>query len=151
VDYKEGILVGYRSFDTKQIEPQFPFGYGLSYTTFGFKKLNVMQKAGGVTVAVTVKNTGKTAGAETVQLYVREMAPVVARPVHELKEFRKIRLAPGETREVEFDLGREAFSYFSPDRGSWIMQPGRFEIQIGESSRDLRLRKIITVPPLAGL
>jgi len=151
VDYKEGILVGYRYFDTQQVEPQFPFGYGLSYTTFGFKKLNVMPKAGGVTVAVTVKNTGQTAGAETVQLYVREMAPVVARPVHELKAFRKIRLAPGEAREVKFDLGREAFSYFSPESGGWIMHPGGFEIQIGESSRDLRLRKIINVSPLAGL
>ena len=151
VDYKEGVFVGYRYFDTKNIEPQFPFGYGLSYTTFGYDKLKLTQTNGVVSVTVAVTNTGKVAGAETVQLYVREMKPVIERPIHELKAFQKIQLAPGEIREVAFDLDRTAFSYFSPASHDWKMQPGRFEVQIGESSRDIRLRKTITISQLAGL
>ena len=151
VDYKEGVFVGYRYFDTKNVEPQFPFGYGLSYTTFDYNKLKLTQKHGVVSATVAVTNTGKVAGAETVQLYVREMKPVIERPIHELKAFQKIRLMPDETKEVAFNLGREAFSYFSPDSHRWNLEPGRFEIQIGESSRDIRLRKIITISQLAGL
>lgn len=151
VDYQEGVFVGYRYFDTKNIEPQFPFGYGLSYTTFDYQKLTLTRERGVISVTVAVKNTGKTAGAGTVQLYVRELKPVVERPIHELKAFQKIQLAPGETKEVAFDLDRAAFSYFSPASHDWEMQPGGFEIQIGESSRDIRLRKTITISSAAGL
>jgi beta-glucosidase len=147
VDYKEGIFVGYRYFDTKQIEPQFPFGYGLSYTTFDYQNLRLSEKNGLVSVTIAVKNSGKVAGAETVQLYVREMNPIVPRPIHELKAFKKIQLAPGETREVAFVLGRDAFSYFSTASGNWRMQPGKFEIQVGDSSRDIRQRRTIVIPP----
>lgn len=150
VYYKEGVFVGYRYFDTRNVEPQFPFGCGLSYTTFNYKKLKLTQQQGEVAVTVAVTNAGKVAGADTVQLYIREIKPVLERPIHELKSFQKISLLPGETKEVAFHLDREAFSCFSPDSHDWTMKPGRFEIQVGESSRDIRLKKIITVSQLAG-
>jgi beta-glucosidase len=147
VDYKEGIFVGYRYFDTRHIEPQFPFGYGLSYTTFDYQNLKVTQTNDIVFATVTIKNSGKVAGAETIQLYVREIKPVVPRPVHELKAFKKIQLAPGETGEISFVLGRGAFSYFSTASDNGELHSGKFEIQAGDSSRDIRQRGTIFIPP----
>jgi beta-glucosidase len=149
VDYKEGIFVGYRYFDTRHIEPQFPFGYGLSYTTFDYQNLKVTQTNDIVFATVTIKNSGKVAGAETIQLYVREIKPVVPRPVHELKAFKKIQLAPGETGEISFVLGRGAFSYFSTASDNGELHSGKFEIQAGDSSRDIRQRGTIFIPPPA--
>ena len=139
VDYKEGLMVGYRYFDTKNIAPQFPFGFGLSYTTFQFENLKLTQTNGEVTASVTVQNTGSRAGAETVQLYVHELHPPVERPVHELKAFQKIQLTPGETKTVTLELDRSAFSYYSPESHKWELSADDFEIQVGDSSRDIRL------------
>ena len=146
VNYQEGIFIGYRHFDTKNIEPQFPFGYGLSYTTFDYQNLKLSETNGLVSATIAVINSGHVTGAETVQLYVREMNPIVPRPIHELKAFKKIQLAPGEVKKVAFVLGRDAFSYFSTASGDWRVQPGKFEIQVGDSSRDIRQRGTIFIP-----
>ena len=153
VDYKEKLMVGYRYYDTKNVEPQFPFGYGLSYTTFSFGPLHAAQKNGKVTLNVTVKNTGPRDGIETVQIYVRPLKPSVSRPAHELKAFQKIALKAGQSKQVSFHLGPEAFSYFNAARNQWQVDPGPYEIQAGVSSRQiLSVAKIVvpnTAPPEA--
>jgi beta-glucosidase len=143
VNYAEGIYVGYRYYDTKNVEPQFPFGYGLSYTTFAYSDLKVTPgKVAGnapVTVSLKVKNTGSRAGAEVVQLYVHDGHSKIDRPVHELKGFQRVELQPGETKTVHLTLDRAALSYWSPETKQWTADPGTFEVQVGASSRDIRL------------
>ena len=144
VNYAEGIYVGYRYFDTKNVEPQFPFGFGLSYTSFEYSGLSVMpRKVAGdspVEVSLKVKNTGSRAGAEVVQLYVHDGHAKIDRPLRELKGFRRVELKAGETKTVQFTLDRAALSYWSPEKKDWTADPGTFEIQVGASSRDIRLR-----------
>jgi beta-glucosidase len=143
VDYAEGIYVGYRYFDTKNVEPQFPFGFGLSYTTFEYSGLKVTpgKTSGGrpIEISLKVKNTGARDGAEVVQLYVHDGHSKIDRPVRELKGFQRVELKPGETKAVEFTLDRAALSYWSPDKKNWVAEPGTFEVQVGASSRDIRL------------
>ncbi len=144
VNYAEGIYVGYRYYDTKKVEPQFPFGYGLSYTTFAYSDLKVTpRKAAGdqpVQVSFKVRNTGSRAGAEVVQLYVHDGHAKIDRPEHELKGFSRIELKPGETKTVQLTLDRAALSYWNPETKGWQADPGAYEVQIGASSRDIRLR-----------
>ncbi|MGB6689544.1 MAG: glycoside hydrolase family 3 C-terminal domain-containing protein [Terracidiphilus sp.] len=148
VDYAEGIYVGYRYFDTKNIEPQFPFGFGLSYTTFEYSGPKVTRfttrgGAAGVSGAIVdlkVRNTGSRPGAEVVQLYVHDGHSKIDRPVHELKGFQRVELKPGESKTVRFTLDRAALSYWNPATHEWTADPGQFEIQVGASSRDIRLR-----------
>jgi beta-glucosidase len=144
VHYAEGIYVGYRYYDTKNVEPQFPFGFGLSYTTFEYStlKVNPGSVSGDqpVEVSLQVRNTGKRAGAEVVQLYVHDGHSKIDRPVRELKGFSRVELKAGETKTVQMKLDRSAFSYWSPETKTWVAEPGRFEIQVGASSRDIRLR-----------
>jgi beta-glucosidase len=144
VNYAEGIYVGYRYYDSKNVEPQFPFGYGLSYTTFAYSNLKVTPgKASGnqpVQVSFNVRNTGSRAGAEVVQLYVHDGHSKIDRPSHELKGFSRVELKPGETRTVQLTLDRAALSYWNPGTKAWQADPGAFEVQIGASSRDIRLR-----------
>jgi beta-glucosidase len=143
VNYAEGIYVGYRYFDTKKVEPQFPFGFGLSYTTFEYYGLDVHAARIGTkepTVTVTVKNTGSRAGAEVVELYLHDGHSKIDRPEHELKGFRRVELKPGESKEVEFWLGRQDFSYWSPEKKSWVADAGTFEVQVGGSSRSIQLK-----------
>jgi beta-glucosidase len=143
VEYAEGIYVGYRHFDKHNIEPLFPFGHGLSYTTFGYSDLKVSpQRAGvgqAVEVSLAVRNTGAREGAEVVQLYLKDLHSSVDRPVKELKGFRRVVLKPGETRTVSFTLDRSAMSYYSTARHDWVAEPGTFELLVGASSRDIRL------------
>ena len=142
--YGEGVFVGYRYYDKKLIEPLFPFGFGLSYTTFEYRDLEVSRPAApgaDVRVEVTVANAGRMAGKETVQLYVSDPESSLPRPVKELKAFRKVALRPGESRRVVFDLDARAFSFYDPHGGGWVMEPGRFDILVGSSSRHIRLRK----------
>lgn len=144
VDYKEGIYVGYRYYDTKNVEPQFPFGFGLSYTSFAYSDLKVskIEFAGKNPVwnfTVKVKNTGTRAGAEVVQLYVRDGHSKIDRPAHELKGFQRVELQAGEAKTVQFNVDRADLSYWSPDKKGWVADPGKFEIQVGASSRDIRL------------
>jgi beta-glucosidase len=142
VDYPEDIFVGYRWFDHKELQPLFPFGHGLSYTTYRYEDAKVVPTPeGGATVSFRVTNTGKRAGAEIAQVYVQPPAGgPVPRAVRELKGFARVPLAPGESREVTVTLDRAAFTYFDPKSGSWQSTPGRHVIAVGASSRDLRLQ-----------
>ena len=143
VVYKEGLLVGYRWFDTKKIEPLFPFGYGLSYTTFKYSNLNLVpgsEKPGlPVTVEFELANTGSRAGAEVAQVYVQEASPGVPRPLKELKGFKKVSLQPGEKQKVSVVLDRNAFAHYDPDKKAWVADKGAYKILVGSSSRDLLL------------
>jgi beta-glucosidase len=139
IDHTEGLYVGYRYFDSYDVEPAFPFGHGLSYTTFDYSDLTVTSGDDGVEVRVEVTNTGAVAGAEVVQLYVSDDGSSLPRPAKELKEFAKVDLAPGASTEVTFALGDEAFSYYDPEQNGWVLEPGAFSIQVGGSSRDIRL------------
>ncbi len=148
VTYAEGLLVGYRWYDTKHIEPQFPFGFGLSYTTFEYANLKLIPGDGSnalVTAQFDLKNTGNRAGAEVAQLYVHEQNPALPRPEKELKGFKKVFLQPGETRTVAIPLNRGAFSYYDPARKSWVAQPDVFEIEAGSSAGDIRLHDQFTL------
>ena len=140
--YKEDILVGYRWYDTKKIQPMFPFGYGMSYTTFEYGKpvisAKTMNQDGTLTVSVKVKNTGKADGKETVQLYIGDEKCSVLRPVKELKGFQKIALRPGEEKEVTFTITPDALKFFDDKRHEWVAEPGKFKAYIGASSADIR-------------
>jgi len=147
VRYGEGIFVGYRYYDKKNVAPLFPFGHGLSYTEFKYKNLRLSAKS--VTpnqtlrVKVDVTNTGKIAGGEIVQLYVHDVKSTFARPERELKAFEKVELKPRQTKTVTFTLDREAFWYFDVVKNGWDTEPGEFEILIGASSRDIRLNGFV--------
>lgn len=153
--YGEGIFVGYRYYDKKELAPLFPFGHGLSYTTFQYSNLRLSARS--ITpnellkVRVDVTNTGKVAGREVAQLYVRDVSATVARPEKELKAFAKVELAPRQTRTVTFTLDREAFWYFDVTRNTWATEPGDFEVLVGSSSRDIRLSAgfALVTPPRA--
>lgn len=151
VRYGEGIFTGYRYYDKKELEPLFPFGHGLSYTTFGYSNLKLnaekLTEAETLTISVDVTNTGAAAGKEVVQVYVRDVHSRVARPEKELKAFRKISLNPGETQTVTFRLDREAFWYFDTAQNGWVVEPGGFEILVGSSSRDIRLQAGVEILP----
>lgn len=142
IPYNEGIFVGYRFIDKNRLKPTFPFGHGLSYTTFEYGKA-VIDKAEGsaddvFTVTVPVTNTGLREGKEVVQLYVSDRKSSVERPVKELKGFRKVSLKPGETAQVTFEIGRDALSYFDAGKHAWVCEPGEFEALVGASSGDIR-------------
>ncbi len=136
VDYAEGIYVGYRGFDKHGVEPLFPFGYGLSYTTFEYSGLKVAYP----TVTVNVRNSGSHAGAEVVQLYLQPPPSRVDRPVKELKGFARVMLQPGEAKAVSFRLNQAAMSYYDTAVHDWVAQPGRFTVLVGASSRDIRTK-----------
>ncbi|HJQ31112.1 MAG TPA: glycoside hydrolase family 3 C-terminal domain-containing protein [Pyrinomonadaceae bacterium] len=143
VRYEEGLLVGYRWFDTKQVAPLFPFGYGLSYTRFEYSNLKLVagQSPKGPVLAVTfdLKNTGDAAGAEVAQVYVRDAQSSLPRPLKELKGFGKVFLKPGESQTVRVVLDRNAFSFYDPDKRAWVAERGDFRIMVGGSSRDIKL------------
>ena len=149
VEYREGIFVGYRYYDKKKMNVLFPFGYGLSYTTFEYSNLTVdkesMKDTDTMTVTVDVTNTGKMTGKEVVQLYVADKESTVIRPVKELRDFAKVELAPGETKTVSFTLDKRAFAYYSVRIHDWHVETGEFDILIGKSSRDIVLSKTVTV------
>jgi len=146
LNYSEGIYVGYRHFDKAKITPLFPFGYGLSYTTFAYSKLSVpksVKRGQTTTVRLTVQNTGKVAGADVVQVYVRDLAPRIDRPVQELKGFQKVMLQPGQKSVVTITLDERAFSYYDAAAKRWAANPGMYEIEAGASSRDIRLQSVL--------
>lgn len=142
VNYNDGILVGYRYFDTKKIEPLYPFGYGLSYTTFEYSNFSAPNEISAdtdeFTVSFEVKNTGKVAGKEVAQLYIRDPESSLPRPTKELKGFEKVSLNPGESKKVEIKLNQRALQFYDPQQMKWIAEPGLFEILIGASSRDIK-------------
>ncbi len=136
--YSEGILVGYRWFDTKGIAPLFPFGHGLSYTSFALgaarTSASALRKGGSLKVSVPVTNTGDRAGAEVIQLYISDDEASVLRPEKELKGFEKVCLQPGETRTVTFDVKEEDLQFFDADKHEWVAEPGTFTARIGTSA-----------------
>jgi beta-glucosidase len=141
VHYEEGLLVGYRWFDTKNIEPLFPFGFGLSYTRFDYSNFGVKQDKDGVmSVEFQVKNVGSRDGGEVAELYVQDVKPRLQRPVKELKGFRKVFLKAGESQTVSIPLDRSAFAFYDPERKAWAAEKGDYKILIGSSSRDIRLQ-----------
>lgn len=144
--YEEGIFVGYRYLDKHHIEPLFPFGHGLSYTQFEYSNLKIEPlKDNAFMVKVDIKNTGKRSGAEVVQVYVRDVECSLERPEKELKGFQKIFLEPGEKQTVQITLNRDAFSFYHPEKKQWIKEPGEFEIQVGGSSKNIRMKDSINV------
>lgn len=149
VEYREGLFVGYRYYDAKEIEPLFPFGYGLSYTTFEYSKLKLesleITDQDTLRVDVDVKNTGTRSGKEIVQLYVRDLESSVIRPEKELKGFAKVELAPGETKTVTFTLDQRSFAYYNVDLKDWHVESGEFELLVGCSSREIVLRDTVKV------
>jgi beta-glucosidase len=144
VTYTEGLLVGYRWFDTRKIEPMFPFGYGLSYTKFKYSKLKLTPDKNpgkpGVTVEFQITNTGDREGAEAAQIYVQELKPSVPRPLKELKGFTKVSLKPGESKKVSVLLDQAAFAFYDSDKKGWGAEKGDFGILVGGSSQDIALR-----------
>lgn len=140
VYYDEGIYVGYRWYDTKQVPVLFPFGYGLSYTSFEYGEVKassgVMRDK--LSLRIPITNTGSVAGAEVVQLYIQDPEASVDRPAKELKGFEKVWLEPGETKQVRFTIGRDALSFFDAEKHEWVAESGRFIAKIGASVEDIR-------------
>ncbi|WP_229776853.1 glycoside hydrolase family 3 C-terminal domain-containing protein [Alicyclobacillus cellulosilyticus] len=153
VEYREGLFVGYRYYDAKGIEPLFPFGYGLSYTTFAYVSMTVdktsLRDDDTLHVTVTVKNTGSRTGKEIIQLYVRDVVSSVIRPEKELKGFAKVELAPGEEKSVTLVLDKRAFAYWDVARQDWMVESGEFDILVGPSSRDIALAQRVYVESTA--
>ncbi len=141
--YSEGVFVGYRHFDKHNLEPQFPFGHGLSYTTFEYSNIRLSRsriKAGEpLTVEVQLKNTGRRQGAEVVQFYIQDVQASVERPIKELKGFEKVMLKPGQSKVVKAEFNERSFAFYDTNRKKWIVEPGQFKVLIGSSSRDIRL------------
>ncbi len=142
VRYGEGLFIGYRYYDKKRLAPLFPFGYGLSYTTFGYGELRLSTEAlapgGELTVSLELTNTGERAGHEVVQLYVRDPQARLARPDKELKGFAKVELKPGETTLVTMQLGMRALAYFDDAKAAWVAEAGDFAVLVGASAQDIR-------------
>ncbi|WP_298005928.1 MULTISPECIES: glycoside hydrolase family 3 C-terminal domain-containing protein [Anaerolinea] len=149
VRYGEGLYIGYRYYDARDVPVLFPFGYGLSYTTFAYSNPRVsattFRDVDGVTVYVDVTNTGKMAGKETVQVYVHDRQASLSRPVKELKGFAKVELQPGETKTVAIPLDFRAFAFYHPEYHQWITESGEFDILIGASSVDIRHTLTVTL------
>ena len=149
VPFTEGLFTGYRWYDAREIEPLFPFGHGLSYTTFQYSDLSVdkpvMDADGLVHASITVRNTGSCSGSEVVQLYLHDCQPEAPRPVRELKAFTKISLEPGASGRVRFELRERDFATYDQERARWVAHAGVYEIQIGASSRDIRLAARVTL------
>jgi len=147
VRYQEGLLVGYRWYDAKNIEPLFPFGFGLSYTRFEYSDLQLKPEGNGaVTAEFTVSNVGSRDGAEVAQLYVQEVKPRLQRPLKELKGFSKVFLKAGEKKTVAIPLDERSFAFYDPEKKSWIAEAGDFKILVGGSSRDLPLQQDFRLP-----
>jgi beta-glucosidase len=148
-EYKEDIFVGYRWMDKQNIKPLFAFGHGLSYTTFQYGKVSFYQSKGTAndtyTINVAVKNTGKRAGAEVVQLYISDKQSALPRPVKELKGFKKVFLQPNEEQTVTFTIGKDALSFYDDTKGAWIAESGTFEALVGSSSADIKAKAAFEV------
>ncbi len=147
VEYREGIFVGYRYYDTKEMDVAFPFGYGLSYTTFAYSNLKLTMEnpteKDTVMVSADVTNTGKSAGKEVVQLYIRDLTGSAIRPEKELKGFAKVFLEPGETKTVTMELNKRSFAWYNTELHDWFAASGDYEILVGASSRDIRLTETL--------
>ncbi len=144
VKYNDDIYVGYRYYDTYHVQPLFAFGHGLSYTSFAYSDLKIGSEGGKTVLSFLLKNTGKTAGAEVAQLYVKEEKPALPRPEKELKAFSKVLLLPGEEKRVTMSLDETAFQYYNDKLGKWVVDAGVFDLLIGSSSQDIRVSGQVT-------
>ena len=145
VEYREGLFVGYRGYEAGEVEPLFPFGFGLSYTSFLYSDVSVIQEEDGFVVSFNVKNAGEYPAWETAQVYVGDQECRLVRPQKELKGFEKVFLNPGQTQKVSVRLGREAFRFYDPVKHEWQVEPGLFNIYVGASSADIRLTTDVTI------
>jgi beta-glucosidase len=149
IKYSEGVFLGYRYYETSAVKPLFPFGFGLSYTTFAFSNLSVSPKAasstGPIDVAFDVKNTGSVAGAEVAQIYVGDPSAMVKRPKMELKGFSRVMLQPGEVRHVTATLDKRSLAYWDTTTHAWKVDPGKFVVYVGDSSENVPLQQSLTV------
>lgn len=145
VEYREGIFMGYRGYEKNKVEPLFPFGYGLSYTSFEYSDISVKGEGKEFIVTFKVKNTGKVAGAEVAQVYVTDDQCSVVRPVKELKGFEKVFLRPGEEKSLSLRLDHEAFRFYDPYKHDFVVEPGMFTVSVGSSSADIRLTESLSV------
>jgi beta-glucosidase len=149
VNYGEGLFIGYRYYDARQVPVLFPFGYGLSYTTFVYSNAQVsavtFNEVDGLTVTVDITNTGSIAGKEVVQVYVHDQKSELVRPEKELKGFAKVELQPGETKTVSIELDGRAFSYYHPKYRQWVAESGAFDVLIGASAADIRQHVTVTL------
>lgn len=147
--YKDGIYVGYRHFEKNNIKPLFPFGFGLSYTTFNYNDIKLSSKEitqnDKLTVTFKLKNSGNMVGSEVVQLYIRDVQSSVDRPVKELKAFKKVGLKAGDEKPVQFTIDKNALSFFDPKTKEWVAESGEFEVLIGSSSQDIKLKETFTL------
>ncbi len=143
INYNEGIFVGYRYFDSYDVEPEFAFGHGLSYTTFEYSDIQVNATGNSATVSFKITNTGEMGGKEVAQVYVQDEEATLERPVKELKAFKKVSVSPGETVTINLELNEDAFKYFDDNKGEWVLEPGTFTIFVGSASNDIRLEKTI--------
>ena len=159
VQYKEGVFVGYRWYDAMGIEPAFPFGLGLSYTSFAYRNLKISSTpGGGAVVQFNVKNTGTRRGTDVAQLYLGlpSLPPAAPQPPRALKGFARVDLAPGESTRVQIVLDARAFSYWNAAADGWAVAPGCYRVMVGRSSRDIRLEGVVAqagalcAAPLAG-
>jgi len=150
IAYSEGIYVGYRGYEKHNIQPLYPFGYGLSYTTFDFSNIKVepaqFDGTNPVTVTCTVTKTGDRAGAEVAQLYVGQQNPTVDRPIKELKGFKKVYLAPGQSEKVTLALDQRSFAYWNGTRQKWVAPQGTYNVLVGGSSADTPLKARVSLP-----
>ncbi|QXE00189.1 glycoside hydrolase family 3 C-terminal domain-containing protein [Terribacillus sp. DMT04] len=153
VVYQEGIYTGYRYYDTKDVTPLYPFGHGLSYTTFQYSDLelsaNDIQDTDTLTVRFTLTNTGDKKGKEAAQVYISDQKSSVARPVKELKGFEKVALEPGEKKEIAIVLDSRAFAFYDPEQQSWRVETGAFDILVGSSSKSIQLKETVEVTETA--
>jgi beta-glucosidase len=141
------VFVGYRGYDRSGVKPAFPFGFGLSYTTFKYSDLKITPSTttdGKVTVTFSVTNSGARPGADVAQLYISDRHSHVPRPLKELKGFSRVMLAPGQTKPVAITLDRRALSYYDVAKHGWTAEPGAFEVLVGRSSADVQLRGTFT-------
>lgn len=145
-EYKEGLFLGYRGFDFKKIDPLFPFGFGLGYTTFSMDRLSVERDGDTLHVSCSVKNTGKRQGAEVIQIYVAPPDAGKDRPLRELKAFQRVDLGPGEETTAKMSIPLEELKHFDPDGNRWILPKGEFTFLAGDSSRNLPLNTHLTLP-----
>ncbi|MBK7215346.1 MAG: glycoside hydrolase family 3 C-terminal domain-containing protein [Bacteroidales bacterium] len=147
VNYKDDLLVGYRYFDTKAVKPLFPFGFGLSYTSFEYSDLKVEtgkeKESLNCVVSFSIKNTGKVEGKEIAEVYVKDAQSTLSRPDKELKGFTKVSLKPGESKRVEVTLDKRAFQYYDPEKKDWVLEPGKFMLKVGSSCDKILLEKEI--------
>ena len=144
VEYREGLFVGYRYYDKVGAEVLFPFGHGLTYTSFVYNDIKVKKEFNKAEVKFKIKNTGNVAASEVAQVYVGKIDSCIIRAPRELKGFEKVKLAPGEEKEVTIILDERAFSYYSVPAGKWVIEPGKYAIGVGASSRDIRLKEEIS-------